>query len=232
MVGIRKGKHGGKGVSVFAWSVVIAGLVQLGLLADVHAKPDAAATTSNPDSATRARIEEDFGKLPLYFIENHGQMDSRVAYYVKGHDKSLFFTSQGVTFLLRGKGDVFSTPGAVLSRTSYSPDTSQVDRSMRWAIRLEFLGANMDVKPAGIDRTKAVVSYFKGKRDEWKAGLKTYDGVMYRDLWPGIDLIYTGTVNRLKYRFVVRPGADPNRIRLAYRGAPHPLQSMMRVSWR
>ena len=150
MVGIRNGKHVGMRGSMFAWLVVIAALVQLGLLADVYAKPVSAATVSSPDSAMRARIEESFGKLPLYFIENHGQMDSRVAYYVKGHDKSLFFTSQGVTFLLRGKGDVFSTPGAVLSRTSYSPDTSQVDRSMRWAIRLEFLGADVDESLQGL----------------------------------------------------------------------------------
>jgi len=219
MEGIKKGKHGGKRGSIFAWLVAIAVLVQLGLLADIYAKPDSGASISKPDSATRARIEENFGKLPLYFIENRGQMDSRVTYYVKGHDKSLFFTSQGVTFLLRGNSELSSTPGAVISRASYSPDTSKLDRSLRWAVRLEFLGANADVKPAGIDRTKAVISYFKGKRDDWKAGLKTYSGVMYRDLWPGIDLIYTGTVNRLKYRFVVKPGADPNIIRLAYRGA-------------
>jgi len=219
MEGIRKGKHGGKRGSIFAWLVAIPVLVQLGLPADIHAEPDSGATISKPDSATRARIEENFGKLPLYFIENRGQMDSRVTYYVKGRDKTLFFTSQGVTFLLRGKGESSSFPGAVISRASYSPDTSKLDRSLRWAIRLEFLGANVDVKPARIDRTKAVVSYFKGKRDEWKVGVKTYGGVMYRDLWPGIDLIYTGTVNRLKYRFVVKPGADPNIIRLAYRGA-------------
>ena len=219
MEGIRKVKHGGKRGSIFAWLVAIPVLVQLGLPVDIYAEPDSGASISKPDSATRARIEENFGKLPLYFIENRGQMDSRVTHYVKGRDKSLFFTSQGVTFLLRGKGGLSSTPGAVIRRASYSPEPSKVDRSLRWAVRLEFLGANADVKPAGIDRTKAVVSYFKGKREEWKAGLKTYSGVMYRDLWPGIDLIYTGTVNRLKYRFVVKPGTDPNIIRLAYRGA-------------
>src|SRR4029453_4254284 len=37
---------------------------------------------------------------------------------------------------------------------------------------------------------------------------------------PGIDLVFEGTVNRLKYSFHVRPGADSKRMRLAYRGAP------------
>ena len=41
----------------------------------------------------------------------------------------------------------------------------------------------------------------------------------YADLWPGIDLVYTGAGGQLKYTFLVKPGADPNQIRLAYRGA-------------
>ena len=50
-------------------------------------------------------------------------------------------------------------------------------------------------------------------------GLPTYASLIYRDLWPGIDLLYTGTGSRLKYTFLVQPGADPNQIKLAYRGA-------------
>jgi len=40
--------------------------------------------------------------------------------------------------------------------------------------------------------------------------------VVYSDLWPGIDLVYEGDSGRLKGTFVVRPGADPSRIQLAY----------------
>ncbi len=48
---------------------------------------------------------------------------------------------------------------------------------------------------------------------------RTYQRVVYPDLWPGIDLAYTGAGGYLKYEFVVHPGADPGQIRLAYRGA-------------
>jgi hypothetical protein len=88
----------------------------------------------------------------------------------------------------------------------------------RWVVKLDFVGANPEVKPEGREPMPAAISYFKGPREEWRTGLKTYGSVIYRDLWPGIDLIYTGTVNRLKYSFLVQPGADPERIRLAYRG--------------
>ena len=41
----------------------------------------------------------------------------------------------------------------------------------------------------------------------------------YPDLWPGIDLVYSGDTSLLKYTFMVQPGADPGQIRLAYDGA-------------
>ena len=49
--------------------------------------------------------------------------------------------------------------------------------------------------------------------------MQTCDSVAYRELWPGIDLVYSGTFERLKYAFEVKPGADPEQIRLAYPGA-------------
>jgi hypothetical protein len=43
--------------------------------------------------------------------------------------------------------------------------------------------------------------------------------VLYRDLWPGIDLVLGAGGGRLKYEFRVGPGADPSRVRVAWRGA-------------
>ncbi len=39
-------------------------------------------------------------ELPVYFIENRGQVDSAVRYYIKGRDRDIYFTSRGVTFAL------------------------------------------------------------------------------------------------------------------------------------
>jgi len=44
------------------------------------------------EPAARDRIVESFGKLPLYFVENHGQLDERVAYYIQGSDKTIYFS--------------------------------------------------------------------------------------------------------------------------------------------
>ena len=55
---------------------------------------------SAAQEATKQQVREAYGKLPLYFIENQGQLDSQVAYYIQGGDKSIYFTGSGVTIAL------------------------------------------------------------------------------------------------------------------------------------
>jgi hypothetical protein len=162
--------------------------------------PGEAAPIPAPDAAPA--VEATLTQLPLYFVENQGQLDEQVAYYVQGKDKTLYFTAQGLTFVLSG-----------------SAQEDSAGDVQRWVVKLDFLGANPDAQPVGVSETGALIHYFKGRPEEWKTGLRTYSRIVYRDLWPGIDLEYSGTVNRLKYQFVVQPGADPAHIRLAYRGA-------------
>jgi len=181
-----------------------------GISAPAAAAPPSSPVAGSPvtDKETRARVAESFGKLPLYFVENRGQLDKRVGYYVQGIDKTIYFTNHGLTFVLNPKPEA-------------QPEISKSDKqhSERWSLKLDFVGARPGVRPEGREQTGATFSYFKGRRSQWQAGLKSYSEIVYRELWPGIDLVYAGTVNRMKYTFVVKPGADPNRIKLAWRGA-------------
>jgi hypothetical protein len=140
-----------------------------------------------------AETENLLSQLPLYFIENQGQIGSGARYYIQGRDRTLYFSPSGVIFRLAG------------------PPTH--------IVTLQFSGADPDVQPEGFDRAEMTVSYFVGPAERWHTGLSAYAGVLYRDLWPGIDLIWRGESGRLKQLFRVRPGADPGRIGLIYRGA-------------
>jgi hypothetical protein len=90
--------------------------------------------------------------------------------------------------------------------------------SRNWAARLEFVGAE-PVIPRGRLSTPTQISFFKGTPDQWRTGLPTYAELIYEGLWPGVDLVFSGAAGRIKYAFIVHPGADPERIRLAYHGA-------------
>jgi hypothetical protein len=162
------------------------------------------AITQESTSPNTSR-DPNFGKLPLYFVENDGQADPQVAYYLLGGSTQVYFTSEGVTFS-------FIKPGHSLPMHDLGSTPSQ-----KWVVKLDFVGDN-HVQPAGMGETKAIVSYFKGGSDQWHAGLSTYSQVVYRNLWPGIDLVYYGQSGKLIYDFLVQPGADLDQIRLRYRG--------------
>ena len=55
----------------------------------------------------------------------------------------------------------------------------------------------------------------------WRTGLPTYRGIVYRGLYPGIDMTYNGRDPKIESEFLVAPGANPDQIRLEYPDAGH-----------
>ena len=90
-------------------------------------------------------------------------------------------------------------------------------------IGIQFKGASPDVSVEGLEPTAAYTNYFVGNdASKWREHVPSYNRVRYKDLYPGIDLIYYGeTHRRLEYDLVVSPGADPNLIHLSISGNQH-----------
>ena len=143
----------------------------------------------------------DFGRGPVFFVPNLGQIDRRVVFYAQGRDRTVYFAPDGLTIAL-----------------DYARGTEAKGPAARWAVKVDFPGARKGVRPEGLKENGGIVSFFQGKPEEWRTGLPAYSEIIYRDLWPGIDLIYKGEKDLLKYEFVVDPGADPSMIRIAYQG--------------
>jgi hypothetical protein len=167
-----------------------------------------ASPSPRSDPGPAARVRAALAKLPVYFVENQGQEDPRVAFAVRGREADVYFAADGVTFSVRDRRARLASAGVASTDSGPSP---------RWTVKLEFLDAN-PVAPVGRDVTPARFSYFTGPRSQWKT-VRTYGAVVYEELWPGIDMVYDGAAGRMKYSFLVKPGADPSRIRLAYRGS-------------
>ena len=87
-------------------------------------------------------------------------------------------------------------------------------------MRLE--GANASARIEGEDQLPGVVNYFIGNdSSQWRAGIPTYARVKYRQVYPGIDLVYYGNHSQLECDLNLAPGAKPEQIRLSFRGADH-----------
>lgn len=158
-------------------------------------------------SGASAILASSHGRPPLYFIENRGQVASPVRYYLQGRDRALLVRDDGVTVVLEpDAGNIRQ----VSVRTSLSTDTAA-------ALRLEFVGARRDALVQGEGKGPRI-NLLTGGREKWRTNLPSYRRLVYKDLWPGIDLALIGDTRRVKYELTVKPGADPDRIRLRYRG--------------
>ena len=174
--------------------VTFLGLGDIGSLMASHLVRDPFALTVWNRTEQKAR--DAYGKLPLAFVPNEGQADARVRYSGQVGGASFYFTQNAAVFSFAKS----KQKGAVLS--------------------LGFLGANPTPVIEGRQLAPGRVNYLLGNDPaKWHTNLPTYGQVVYRDLWPGIDMRFHGTGSRLKYEFVLRPGARVADINLAYRGA-------------
>jgi hypothetical protein len=162
-----------------------------------------------------------YGRLPLTFAPNVGQTDARVRYSAQGPGYAVYFTAEEVVLVLaqspasRSAHDAASSPGLRHATSRREPGPTRAV-----ALALRFIGADARVGPEGARRSRGTVNYLTGGDPaRWRTGVPTYGEVRYRDVWPGIDLVFRGGRGELKYELLVRPGARVEAIRLAYRGA-------------
>ena len=85
---------------------------------------------------------------------------------------------------------------------------------------MTFEGANSQAEVVGLEQLQGVVNYLIGPDPStWRTNIPTYKKVQYKNVYPGIDLVYYGNQDQLEYDLIVAPGADPNLIRLVFDGA-------------
>src|SRR6266403_2740135 len=147
--------------------------------------------TAVAEPATQARLTDAYRALPFSFEPNLGQSDARVKFLARPRGISVFLTS-----------------------------TDTVLSTGRTAVRMQLVGANSAARIEGLDALPGRSHSFIGRDPgRWRTNVPTYARVAYRDIYPGIDLVYYGTQERqLEYDFVVGPGADPRAIRLTFDG--------------
>src|SRR5438309_2090984 len=165
-----------------------------------------------PAAAAEARVSED-GKLPLHFEANRGQTHEDVRFLARGPGYSLFLTPTEAVLTLVKPESPARRPVAHGKPEPRGPATGTV-------MRMTFAGANPDLRVMGLEELPGKANYFIDNNPaKWRTNIPTYAKVQYREVYPGIDLVYYGNQRQLEYDFVVRPGADPSAIALRFMGA-------------
>ena len=82
-----------------------------------------------------------------------------------------------------------------------------------------FVGGNMQTAVRGEAKLPGFSNYFIGNDPaRWASEVPGYEGVRYKDLYPGIDLRFYSKARVLEYDFELAAGADAKRIVLRYDG--------------
>jgi hypothetical protein len=191
--------------------------------------------TSQADPKAQAMILDSYGKLPLRFEANHGQVDGQVKFLSRTSAYSLFLTADEAVLALRGSAAKKAAPkgasgfgGAAVSLKRY-PDTNPnlmnpnpaTPQSMTGGVlRMKLRHANPAAKVTGTDELAGTSNYFIGNDPtKWRTNVPTFAKVKYEGIYSGIDLVYYGNQRQLEYDFIVAAGADPGLIAFDVRGA-------------
>ncbi|GAB4195970.1 MAG: hypothetical protein OHK0022_13090 [Roseiflexaceae bacterium] len=145
-----------------------------------------------PEAAPSEQVAELLAQLPLAFEPAAPQLDGQARFQARALGGTLFFA-----------------PGEVLLAR---PDAAE--------LRVQFLNTSPAAAVEPADLLPGRVSRFLGNDPAlWQQDLPTSAALVYRQIYPGIDLRYDGASRHLKGTYLLAAGADPAPIRWRYNGA-------------
>ncbi len=177
-----------------------------------------------PDAAQYSKL---LGSAALLFTENAGQVaDGKgrtrpdVLFTAHNDGTAIYLTATGISYQFT-KTDY---------PKGYEKDSKKVkDQFLQDALQKKIKTGSyrMDIALVGANRHPTVRREAQGDYTEnfylpqCPSGIvaHTCGRVVYQDVYPGIDWVVYSSGKKLEYDFVVRPGADPARIKLRITGA-------------
>src|SRR5262249_5567095 len=144
------------------------------------------AASSPSDTANRSALAASYLNSPLAFEPNRGQAGA------------------GLQYLARGPGyQIFLTSGKALLRAASGRRGADSGQQLQSLVQIRFAGANEPAGAAVSDIQPGHSNYFLGQREI--TDLPLYGRVRYRQLYPGVDLVYYGKQGSLEYDLELAP---------------------------
>ena len=138
------------------------------------------------------------------FIENLGQTDSQVEFYLNTHSGTVFVTKQGLTY---------SLIGSIVNAEKDNKDRM----SNGLTIRETFIGCRA-LQPKGYCKSDGIVNYFVGTMKDWRRDVPVYHVVKFVKVWPSIDVELHARGGRVEKTFKIEPGGKVEDIRMNIEG--------------
>lgn len=159
-----------------------------------------------------------FNRLPVSFVENHGQVDSHVRFLAQAADGTIYLTPAEEVLALASR----TAKDKADPRTANSkPENEHPVRGMPAVsvLRMKWIGANPNPQLLAEQPLPGRMNYLIGRDPaRWHTNLPTYARVRYRGLYPGVDAVFYGREGEFEYDLVVSPGTSLHKIAFALDG--------------
>lgn len=166
-------------------------------------------------SNAKARLIENYGKLPLSFEPNLGQVrqdgQGKVKFISRGRGYSLFLTGNEAVLGLSKS----AAPDGSARRPDPRNPSANASAAKTDYVRMKLVGANPTPNITGVEELPGKSNYFIGNDPKaWHTDVPNFAKVKYKNVYPGVDLIYYGNQGQLEFDWVVQPGVNPSAITL------------------
>ncbi len=158
----------------------------------------------------------------MEFIQNKGQWNNNVKYRSDFSGGSFFLEQKGFTALVYMPGDLEKVSEQIHGHGTKENGTANNNQPIvlhSFAYKVSFFGGNPNATIVPEKGLNTYNNYFLGKDPaNWVSDCKLYQAVVYKDIYPNIDVRYYNNGDKMKYDFIVRPGGNVNAIGLRYDG--------------
>lgn len=160
-----------------------------------------------------------------FFIENKGQWPEEVLYKAGIGGVDLWITSQGVVYdfyKMRNKSGKKTISPLQLKDQQHERSIEKFERYGQ-VVKMTLQNANRNPGKIGIEKSNGYYNYLLGKdRSKWADHVGLYGEAIVKDIYEGIDVRYYYENGQIRYDYIVQPGADVSRIRMAFAGVEQP----------
>ena len=175
-----------------------------------------AVSAENPKPSMTLPSQLHYSSLPLAFEQNCGQTDPAVKFLARGSGYAIFLTEKEAVMPLQRSIAHASKPFAV---GGIAGRNVAHENSLKDVLQLRWAGAEATPQVEGLGKESGKSNYLIGNNPaKWVQGVPAFSKVKYRNVYPGIDVVYYGNQHELEFDIDVAPGANVSLVRLKIAG--------------
>lgn len=151
---------------------------------------------------------------PLEFVKNEGQWDGGFDYKASSGNISILLEQGNISYILGDPANAHK-----MFEFKHGQNTGPVTLKYH-RYDVAFIGANTNADITGSKEQQHYYNYFLGNdSSKWKTGIHPNLAVDYAELYKNIDLHIASANYSIKYDLIVKPGGNPDDIKLKVDGA-------------